>query len=269
MIDAVTELINELSAFPSREEDLRKINRWGGWSPMFYRQNDFGHSKRVGFLMARVATVVSKTLGPDFDVRKSIAISLVHDDAEIIIGDYPAGDKAKMSPEQLRAIDSSERAAIVKLSERYPEMLGGFSYRELQQDVQDLRTPEAVVAKYLDVMDGYCEGIHELYAGNIKFTEHVVNEFGLIPLFDNLNFERRRDMMQRHPELAKLKDTHIFFELVRPLSWEETIRGRRPHTLESIRVPVGYAQYDEWKDVIIQSDDSEEIKNLYTQREFS
>ncbi len=264
----IPDLQNELSLFPGREEELRRVKRWHNWGPMFYRPDLFWHSKKVARLVAHVAPTVEKIL-PNFDTKRAIAIALVHDDPEILTGDYQAGDKAKMNEEQLAAIDAEEREAIKVLVARYPKTIGGYSYEELQNDVQDLRTPEARVAKFLDVVDGYGEGIHELYAGNTVFVHHIVTEFGLIPLFDDLNVRRRVSMIEKYPEIQKLKDSHLFFEIQAPLQWEPTITGRVPHTPESLQKPVGYPQYDLWKKLILESGDSEEIKNLYTQVEFS
>lgn len=268
MKETVNELLVELLKFPGREEGLRKVKRWGNWKPMFYRHNVFSHSKRIAYLIASIAPVLRATFGPSFDVKKCIILALVHDDPEMLTGDYQAGDKAKMTPEQLAAIDAQEREAIAQLVDRFPKTIGGYSYQELQEDVQDLKTLEARVAKYLDVIDGYAEGIHELYAGNVKFTQHIVTEFGLIELFDILNVNRRKMMMNKYPELVPLQKADVFFEMIPPLEWEKTIAGRKPHTAESVRQDVGYVQYDEWKKVILDFDDSEEIKNLYTQREF-
>jgi len=234
---------------------------------MYYRANLYSHGKKIAFMINEVAPILTEVLGGNFDIKKTLATALVHDDPELVTGDYMAGDKAKMTAEELAAIDDEERAAINTLSERYPKTIGGFSYRELQLDVQDLRTPEARVAKFLDTMDGYGEGIHELYAGNHTFVHHIVNEFGLIPLFDDLNFKRRAAMMEKYYELAALKNKHIFFELIQPLEWEPIIEGRMPHTKESVGEEVGYPQYDLWKKLILSSGDSEEIENLYTQRE--
>lgn len=268
MRSVVDELLSELATFPEREKDLRRVKRWHNWGPMFYRPNLWWHSKKVARLVAHVLPTVQSIL-PNFDATRAVALALVHDDPEILTGDYQAGDKAKMTPEQLAVIDAQERVAIVELVARYPKMLAGYNYQELQEDVQDLKTPEARVAKYLDVMDGYGEGIHELYAGNTIFVHHIVNEFGLIPTFDDLNVVRRKSMMQKFFELQKLRDSHVFFELVEPLQWESVIQNRTPHTLESLHKPVDYPQYDLWKHVILTAGDSEEIKNLYTQTEFS
>ena len=265
----VSELLAELSTFPGREQDLRRVTRWSLWHPMFYRPNLLSHSKKVAWLVARVADVVTQKLGPHFDVKRALVLALVHDDPEIITGDYQAGNKAKMSPAQLAVIDAQERVAIAELSERYPKTIGGFSYQELQEDVQDLKTSEARVAKFLDLIDGFGEGIHELYAGNSRFTDLMVNEFGEIPFFDNLNIRRRTEMMKRYPELAALKDSHVFFEISPSLDWSPIVSTRSPYTLQSLRMPVGYPQYDLWKQIILDSGDAEEIANLYVQKEVS
>ncbi|MBC7836734.1 HD domain-containing protein [Acetobacteraceae bacterium] len=269
MSSIISELLAELSTFPGREEELRLVYRWHTWKPMFYRPHLFSHGKKVALLIEHVSPILKDTLGSNFDIKRAIALALVHDDPEILTGDYQAGDKAKMTPAQLAAIDAQEREAIAKLVERFPKTFAGFEYQDLQDDVQDLRTQEARVAKFMDVLDGFGEGIHELYAGNARFTSSMVNEFGTIPLFDDLNIRRRAQMLEKYPEIGALKDSHVFFEISPALDWKSILPTCSVHTKESLSKSVGYPQYDEWKKVILNSGDSEEIENLYTQREFA
>ena len=93
----LNELIAELSTFPGREEGLRKVFRWNNWKPMFYRPQLYSHGKKISWLLCEVEPVLKKTFGEDFDMKRALALALVHDDPELITGDYQAGDKAKMS----------------------------------------------------------------------------------------------------------------------------------------------------------------------------
>jgi hypothetical protein len=86
--------------FTGREEALRNITRWSIQPVMFYRSNLFTHAKRVhGAVCA--ATPPARTLLPGFDARRAEILACMHDDIEIIIGDIQAGNKLKMSKEQL------------------------------------------------------------------------------------------------------------------------------------------------------------------------
>jgi 5'-deoxynucleotidase YfbR-like HD superfamily hydrolase len=268
-MNLVSELLAELSTFPGREEGLRKVDRWHINRPMFYRPNLFSHSKKVAWLVSEILPFAERILGNTFDSKRALAIALVHDDAELVTGDYQAGDKANMTKEQLAALDREEREAIETLATRFPKTIGGYNYRELLLDILDMTTPEARVAKYLDRFDGFGEGLHEVYAGNTRFTVPTKTEYGMAPQFYTLNVSLREKMMEKYPELEKTKNKHLFFEFPRDIDCGEVVKGRIPYTQTSLTEPVEFPQYDEWKKVILASGDSEEIKNLYTQREFA
>jgi len=267
MSTLVSELLAELSTFQAREEQLRRIYRWRNRRPMFYRPHLFSHSKKVAWLVGTVLPSV-RTILKNFDEKRAFALALVHDDAEILTGDYQAGDKANMSREQLSVLDKEEREAVQVLAAKFPKIVGGYDYKELLFDILDLTTPEAWVAKYLDRFDAFGEGLHEIYAGNIGFTQTLHTEFGETPRFTDLNVSLREKMMEKYPGLQSLKNSHVFFEPSVFLDWNTIVPTRSPYTQESLEEPVGYLQYDEWKKVILNSGDSEEIKNLYTQQEF-
>jgi len=268
MSEMLNDLLLELSAFPGRERDLRSVYRWHNWTPMYYRPHLFSHGKKIARMILHVAPLLEKKLGSTFDIKRALLLALVHDDPEILTGDYQAGDKDKMTKEQLDAIDAEEREAIKELVQRYPKMVGGYDYEDLQLDVQDARSDEGHVMKFFDLLDGYGEGIHELYAGNLRFVTPITNKYGLIPLFDELNLRRRKGMMEKCPVLEALKDSHTFFRRDEPLVWKPIVQDRQPYTKESVREKVGYMQYDLWKEIILGSGDMEDIESLYTQREF-
>jgi 5'-deoxynucleotidase YfbR-like HD superfamily hydrolase len=260
-------LLEELQTFPGREEGLRKIMRFSLEKTSFYRSSDFSHSKRVAWHVAEVDSIVQK-MHPGFDTRRALAMALVHDDAELITGDHQAGNKSKMSPEQLAALERQELEAIQTLAERFPKTLDGYVYRELLEDVLHLNTKEAQVTKYLDRQDALGECLHELYAGNATWTQNVVNEFGVIPTPFDFYYAKQPSMITQFPSLVALKGAHPFFETPEKKDWVAFVQNQTPHTKESIRIDAGHPQYDAWKKIVLESGDSEEIENLYTQREF-
>lgn len=263
-----SELLQELSKFEGREKALRELKRWSIRNTMFYRQSDFSHSKRVAWLVEHLSPLLHEVLGEHFDIRRTLALALVHDDPEIITGDYQAGDKAVMSKEQLDAIDKEEREAIGQLASTYPKTLGGYVYAELLEDMIAYTTLEARVAKYMDMFDAFGEGLHELYAGNYTFAEYPVTKFGKVPRFDVVYESRREKLFAKHMDLEKLAKGSVIFAPFIIYDWDEVAKKAKPHTKESIGLPAGHPQYDAWRTVVLNSGDSEEIKNLYTQREF-
>jgi hypothetical protein len=267
MYKQTAELLAELSAFPGREEGLRTIKRFTLYDTVFYRFSDFSHSKRIAWQLEDMADLL-KSVHLDFDLTRALAIALVHDDAELVTGDYQAGNKSKMTLEQLAAIEQEEFEAIKTLAARFPKTIGGYVYQELLEDVVVLNSKEAQVAKYLDRHDALGETLHELYGGNKTFTINVVNEFGTIPTPFDFYYEKQPSMIEKYPALLALRDKHVCFELPERRDWSTLVFSQKPHTSESIRMPTGHPQYDEWKRVVLASGNGEEIENLYTQREF-
>lgn len=266
MKDDIAGLLEELSAFPGREEAMRKLMRWSIQPIMFYRSSLHSHGKRVAYHIAHIAPLLRSTFN-GFDFRRALALALVHDDAEMVTGDIQAGNKAKMTDEQLARLEEEERAAIRALAERSPARIGGYSYRELLEDILDLSTIEARVAKFLDRADAFGEGLHELYAGNVQLTKHVVNEWGVIPRFYELYGKKLPEMLETFMGLSALKDSHPFFSEPVNYAWEEMVLTRAPHARESLATPTGHPQYDEWKRAVLSSGDEEEIENLIAKKE--
>ncbi|HEY4510978.1 MAG TPA: YfbR-like 5'-deoxynucleotidase [Candidatus Paceibacterota bacterium] len=266
MKETISALQEELAAFPWREEGLQNIKRWKTRRPMYYRPDLSTHSKHVAWLAAAALPAALPLLGA-FDAKKMCAVALVHDDAEIVTGDYEAGNKANMAHEQLAAIDKHERKAIHELAARFPKTVGGYTYEELLFDILDLESKEAQFAKYLDRFDGFGEGIHEIYAGNPQFTEKIVTEYGPMPHFYDLNVDLRARMMEKHSALAGLKDTSLFFSFPPFPDWKEVVQKGSFHTRERLAETTEFAQYDIWKKTILDSGDEKEIKHLYLQQE--
>lgn len=267
MYDTVRELLDELSAFSGREEGLRRIKRYHIYKTLFYRSSDYSHSKRVAWHVVSLAPAITKHL-PQFDARRALALALVHDDAELMTGDHQAGNKKNMTPEQLAALNEQERVAIGELASRFPATVGGYSYREMLEDILDIQSVEAQVVKYLDRTDAMGEALHELYAGNVCMNTNVTTEYGLITLPFQSYYEMLPKMIERYEPLGVLRGSHVFFDVPEQRDWTAIVSAGVPHTRESLGTPSGHPQYDAWKRSVLAAQDSEEIKNLYTQVEF-
>ena len=96
----------------------------------------------------------------------------------------------------------------------------------------------------------------------------MVNEFGTIPTPFDFYLDKQPRMIEKYPALVALKNTHPFFATPELRDWKTLVPTFSPHMEESVREPKGHPQYDEWRQMILESRDSEEIKNLYTQLEF-
>ncbi len=260
--------MEELATFPGREEGLCAIGRYSLYAPVFYRSSDFSHSKRVAYLLASLEPVITKTFGSSFDMDRALTMALVHDDAELIIGDYQAGNKSKMTRVQLAQLDDEERIGIKALASRFPELVHGYHYKEMLEDVLDYGSLEAQVVKFIDRFDALGEAMHELYAGNVVFNTNVVNEFGTIPLPFEFYYQKLPAMFKLHPDLQPLEHTHVIFQLPEQSDWASVISKGKPYTLESLKMLTKHPQYDAWKKVVLEAGDEEEIQNLITQKEF-
>src|SRR3989344_4105231 len=105
-----------LEPFPDRTEQLRAIIRYRDAYPvMFYRQNVLHHVMRVSWLANELADVAAATF-PRYDPRKAELIALVHDDAEIITGDYQASYRTQLTREELDVQLEEELAGIAAIA---------------------------------------------------------------------------------------------------------------------------------------------------------
>lgn len=262
----IAQLLEELQNFEGREEGLRGIMRYSLYSTVYYRSSDFAHSKRVAWLVESLEPIIKETL-PNFDMARAVATALVHDDAELLVGDIQAGNKGKMSKEELNAIDDAERKAIEAIAARSPKTLGGYDYKEMLEDVLDFTTLEAQVVKYVDRFDALGEALHELYAGNAVMNINVVNEYGTIPTPFEYYYAKLPQMMDTYETLGKLKDTHPVFEIAEVKDWASIVANGKPHTKESFVIPTGHKQYDAWKKVLLERADEETLTDLITKKE--
>lgn len=268
LIFMIPQLLQELDVFEGREEGLRGIMRYSLYSTVYYRSSDFTHSKRVAWLVESLEPIITEKL-PNFDMVRAVATALAHDDAELLIGDIQAGNKGKMSKEELQAIDDAERKAIDALADKFPKTLGGYNYKDMLEDVLDFTTPEAQVVKYIDRFDALGEALHELYAGNVVMNTPVVNEYGTIPTPFEYYYTKLPQMMEQYQALGALKNTHPFFEIAEVKDWARVVAESRPHTKESFAAPAGHKQYDVWKKVLLENADEETLNDLLIQKEFA
>ena len=238
---------------------------------MFYRTNLLTHSRRVSWLVENISPYAVSAFGNNFNPEKAIILALVHDDAEIIMGDYQAGNKAKMNEDQLKELDDIEKKAIDEIAERWPSDVGRFNYRELLTAARLTDSLEAEVVKYADKAEGLAEALHEVYAGNKLFTQNVHNEYGRIPTYDEYYMPYLAMYAKYYPSTTKL------FELGCPLLAEPEIidfgaiaATAKPHTLASLHEASGHDFYDAWKNIILAraKNEPEELNYLITIKEY-
>ncbi|MEK7632751.1 MAG: YfbR-like 5'-deoxynucleotidase [Patescibacteria group bacterium] len=260
----------KLENFLGREESLKQILRYSMYSPMFYRTNLWSHSLHVQWLMMEIVPFAKNVFGDQFDEEKAIAMAAVHDDHEIVMGDFQFGNKLLLSADQTEALHQSEIEAIETVANRFPEYVGPYRYRDLMRSYVYLECVEAEVLKFIDKFAAFGEALHELFAGNIAFATPVRTEFGCPPTPFSAYFEWLSSYAEKFPKMKLLTQTAFpLFAPIQQLNEIEVVQSHSPHTEESFRQPSGYHHYDVWKEIIFKHANTNQFGEIIVQKEFS
>ncbi len=246
------------TGFTGREEALDMIKRFGEarWDVMFYRTTVLSHSRRIAFLLDNIAAYAKEVYGTCFRASLALILALVHDDAEIVTGDVQLYRKERMTPEQRQAHDAGEIAAIDVLTRRWPDRIASFNYRWLLLAAKEKSCLEAQLVSYLDKLDGMCEALHEVFAGNKRFVGPAEN-------YANV---RMPQFPRQYPLLAPIiPGEHPLLRSVPFIDAQKIAQNGKPHTAESVVQPTGISHYDRWKELTIQNAG---IEALVVQKEY-
>ena len=266
----------DTTGFERRNEQLKRIVRYHKYKPMYYRTDLYLHSKRIVWLLEELIPYAVKVF-PGFNVELARTMAAVHDDLEISLGDIMLGDKITFTKEQTAELYIKEQQAIEDVAAHYPDTFNGFRYRQLQQRYQmfeeylhpDLGImmddPEACLIRYCDKMEGFCEALHEIYAGNPVFNRgHAPGIPGPIETYKKVfkEFPNKYTLFSRlkifnHPLLQPPPDYNV----------EAIIAHGQPHTIKSIQKNTGYPHYDFWKRVSLRRGGVELLRRMTTKVE--
>lgn len=225
----------------NREQDLKRVKRYGRFSVMFYRTDLWIHSKRVELLLEGLISLATR-LYPGFDARKAKLIARHHDDYELQpIGDVPLQLKLMMNGKQLSSLEEKEVLAAEAMARVYPRTVGGYDYLLLLDHAIRKDCAEAQLVSVADKCDGFCEAWHEVLAGNTVFLEPIVNYVtrtfndlpGKYPLIGEM-FSHEHDLLS-----MPVIDLGEYFA--------NGTRRAQPHTAETIARKTGIPMYEEWK----------------------
>lgn len=254
--------------FVGRDEDLRELTRFSLYEVMLYRTNLYTHSHRVAALTRLLNPLAVSVFSSNYDPRKAEILALVHDDAELIFGDIQAGNKSKMTTEQLQEVKDAEERAIEEIAKRFPKQIAGYSYQQLLQEAADYSSLEAQVVCYADKYDALGESLHEIYAGNHSFTTNIVNEYGHIPTPIKYYTDYFKNFAKKFPDLKPLLNVPFtMFDVMPYRDYAPTVKQYTPHTLESLTSPTDNAHYSLWRQVVQQDTNDEVCRDLYIQKE--
>lgn len=251
-----------LDGFDGREDALAGITRYiHDITPvMFYRTNDLIHSRRVLWHLEEAIPEIVSVYGDNFNVVFARTLALVHDDAEIIGGDFQLYDKEQMTPEELEGLARAERAIIPEMIRRYGSVANGLDYERLLTAAKDKDCLEAQFVSFFDKFDGGGEAWHEIWAGNHYF---------LLPGGGNNGYSggyvrRLNEFPSKYSEMVKFFERFPHY-LPKPFDFKSAAESSKPHTAESLKEDSGYPHYERWKRTIMKH---EGIDLLVTQVEF-
>jgi len=121
----------------------------------------------------------------------------------------------------------------------WPEEINGFTYRALLYHALRKDCAEAEVVSWVDKVEGFCECLHEVHAGNQRFV-------GAGKAYvDKIN-----GLTTKHPRLRQIagKD-HPLLQLPTQPPMERILHDGRHHTEESVKRNTGIPHYDRWKEL--------------------
>lgn len=250
----------ELEKFAGRAADLQAVVRYHIYPVMMYRTNLLIHSRRVAWIMDELAPVAKRVFGR-YDARRARMMTLVHDDAEIVMGDVQAGNKGNMTKAQLAEVDEMEARAIDVITARFPKTVAGYNYRELQEEAAAHDTVESQVLQFADKFDAIGEALHEVFAGNTVFVTHITNQFGKIPTPVQYYLAWFKRYPDKFPQMKPLLESgEPMLQPMPDLDYTLVAHQGRRHTPGSFRSSSGYRPYDLWKQVTLKYAGTKELK---------
>lgn len=247
---------------PEREKALRSIERFAMFEVFFYRSSLWHHKLRVYLMVNALAPIIVERL-PDCDINKARIMALVHDDAEIITGDIQLGHKEIMSNAELKKIHDGEAAAIEQLTQRYPELIGGYVYKELLTHALHKDCIEAQVYSYADKLDAYCETLHELFGGNLSALRSTIDYTNRLNRFGETFPQLKPLLTEKESPFINLSLRTDYLHITR----EMYAQLNTPHTRESIQRDTDLPFYNAWKKLVIKGLGEEGMTILTTQKE--
>ncbi len=253
---------------PPREDGLRAIKRYAHYPVMRYRSNVYEHSRRVAMIVRELAPLAHERWGTGFNKERAVLLALVHDDIEIVTGDYLAGNKALMSTVELQKIKDEEQSALTILAKAYPTKFHNCHYEDLIYEAYQAETTEALLMKYADKWDGFGEALHEIFGGNIYFAKPITTQHGEIepaPLY-YINFLGRfREQTTALRDLFAVP--HPLLEAPSRIDFQTIAEYGQAHTRATLSAASDYAPYDAWKKAVLAFGEPSDIEALVMVRE--
>lgn len=220
------------------------------------------HAQRVLWLLEELLPLAQTFYF--VNVEKARVQALVHDDAEMITGDYQAGHKARMSAEELAKIAQGEKEAVEQLSKKYPQIINGYNYQELLLHALNKDCIEAQLVSYIDKIDAQCESLHEVLAGNIQLLRSIMFYVNVLTSFPKKFPELSLLLASKESPLTYLTDVAF----PQRAETKRYIHLTKLHTKESLMIETDFPFYNTWRKLIIEKGGEEGMGWLINQKEY-
>jgi len=242
-----------------REKRLEQVKRWKYFNPLLYEYNVLDHTKKLVWLLEELLPIIEKTHS-SIDKKKTILLAKIHDDIEIVIDDITAAEKEQMTKEEKNQLEENEKKAVERLVKKYQGTMEGYSYRDLLKEALEKKTKEAKIMNMVDKFDSFGEALHEIHAGNKKFSKNINNS-----LPDPVNFykEISRKKIKAMKGIEKLLQiNHPILKEPETIEVKKIIEQGKKHSRESLKEETTNEFYNHWKRVIIERGGEEGIQIL-------
>ena len=166
--------LEKILRFLQEAEKLKTVLRHN-WLSTSRQESDSDHSWRA----ALFAMILAPYLGKKVNVEKVIKMLLIHDLAEIEVGDFPAW---KGRPHNKHTI---EKNGLKKLIKQLPKRLGK-EILDLWQDFEKSKSPEARFAQACDKL----ETIDQQNLADIKTWEPEEYAYNLVHGTEEAKFDK-------------------------------------------------------------------------------
>lgn len=248
-----------------RPHDLAGVARYAPMKVMYLRSNDGTHVQRVEALVQepQILDLVSE-LYPDLDRVLVRVQARHHDDPEVYpkLGDVTLQAKLIMNADQLgdhqkKEIIAAREVAAGYATKRGPRMVRGYPLLDLYYHAIFKDCMEAQLVSVVDKMDGFCEALHELLAGNTPFAEPVINyltkTFALNRLLHKYRLISKVFLDPRNPFVVADPEDPEDGKSVAQLGdlYERKTCNAKPHTPETVMANTHIPMYELWKRVTI------------------
>ncbi len=252
----------ENQGFKGRASLLNEVERFIGYSPVYYRSNLYMHTSRVNWLCEELIPLARESIS-NFNPWVALSLPLVHDDPEIITKDVLLSKKYKMTKEEKMDLRKEEIRAINILSKVWPEEVNGINYKNLLYLALNKNTVEAKFVSFVDKFDALCESLHELYAGNKEFYNR--GEDNIRPPANGSAITRlRREYFELTPLFSI---NHPFLRPLIKIYPYKILEEGKLHTLDSVLKKTGLPHYDFWRETIIKHSGKEGLIWLTERKE--